>query len=319
LLRCFPPSDVVIATFWTTAHDYLEELGRRGDALSIYFVQDYEAYFYPEGDVETRNRVMASYGLAERRIVKSRWLCDLIESRHGQRCEIVPLGLDLGIFRPRAASPGGRGRPRVVSVARPRDRRRGFAELVAAFRSIHQRRPDIELVCFGTPTEAMPADLGFPYLCLGNVADQNDVAALLSSCDVLIDPSLFQAFGRPGLEAMACGTNCVLTSEGGISEYARHEENCLLVTPGDPRGLADAALRLLGDPVLRDRLRQAGMATAQRFSHVAEAERHLELYRGWLAERTCRTVPSGTEPSLALRRAAAARGASARPAPEPIA
>jgi hypothetical protein len=107
----------------------------------------------------------------------------------------------------------------------------------------------------------------------------------LSSCDVLVDPSLYQAFGRPGLEAMACGTSCVLTPEGGVASYARHDENCLLVAPGDPGAMAKAILRLLDDPALRRRLRDGGRRTAKRFCHTEEARRHLTLYRQWLAAR----------------------------------
>ena len=57
LIRLFPPSDVVAATYWTTAHDYLPELSRRYDFLSVYFIQDYEAYFYSDREIETRRKV----------------------------------------------------------------------------------------------------------------------------------------------------------------------------------------------------------------------------------------------------------------------
>ena len=284
LVRLLPKSDVVVATYWTTAFDYLPELRRRYDFLSVYLVQDYEAYFYPEADVATRTRVVSTYGMAERRIVKSQWLRGLIEGRHGWACEVVPLGLDLGIFRDRGLRARG-GPPRIVAAARPHERRRGFAELVEAMRIIRRRRPDAELVLFGTPEEEMPRGLDLPYTNVGPLSDQNKVAELLASCDVLIDASIHQAFGRPGLEAMACGTSCVLTSEGGVNSYARHEENCLLVRPEDPAAIAHATLRLLDDPSLGRRLRHEGRRTAQRFSHVEEARRHLELYREWLGER----------------------------------
>jgi asparagine synthase (glutamine-hydrolysing) len=285
LVRLFPPSDVVVATYWTTAHDYVPALKARYDFLSVYFVQDYEAYFYPDSDGEKRRQIFATYELADHRIVKSKWLAGLIEQRHGTRCEIVPLGLDLGIFRTEGRRLQ-RGAPfRVVSVARPYERRRGFAEVSQAFRQIHRRRRDVELVFFGTPEEEMPVGLDFPYVNLGAIKDQNRVAELLRSCDVLIDSSLFQAFGRPGLEAMACGTACVLTGEGGVAEYARDGENCLLAPPRDGEAIAEATLRLLQDEALRKRLSVGGVATAGRFSHVQESERHLDLYRGWLRAR----------------------------------
>lgn len=285
LIRLFPPSDVVVATFWTTAHDYLPALRERYDCLSVYFLQDYEVYFYPESDVQTRRKVRSTYAMADRRIVKSRWLKELVESRHGTPCDIVHLGLDLGIFRNRKSSDRLGTPPRIVSVARPHDRRRGFAEAVETFSQVHAARPDVEFVFFGSTDAEMPSDLPFPWINAGRIQDLNKVAELIASCDVLIDSSLFQGFGRPGLEAMACGTACVLTSEGGINEYARHGHNCLMAPPGRPEPMAHAALRLLSDDAWRARLRENGLSTAQRYCHVDEARLHVELYRQWLDEK----------------------------------
>ncbi|MCK6485026.1 MAG: asparagine synthase (glutamine-hydrolyzing) [Phycisphaerae bacterium] len=285
LVRLFPPSDVVVATFWTTAYDYLPALRERYDFLSVYFLQDYEVYFYPASDVETRRKARSTYAMADRRIVKSRWLKELVESRHGTPCDIVHLGLDLGIFRNRKTRDRLGTPPRIVSVARPHDRRRGFAEAVETFSRVHAARPDVEFVFFGSTDAEMPSDLPFPSINAGRIQDLNKVAELIGACDVLIDSSLFQGFGRPGLEAMACGTACVLTSEGGINEYARHEDNCLMVPPARPKPMSDAVLRLLSDDGLRTRLRQNGLKTAERYCHVDEARQHVELYRQWLDEK----------------------------------
>jgi glycosyltransferase involved in cell wall biosynthesis len=178
----------------------------------------------------------------------------------------------------------------VVSVASPGARRRGFLETVEAFRLIHAAQPEVELVLFGA--EAVLPELPFPCTYAGRIDDQQRVAELLSSADVLLDASLWQGFGRPGLEAMACGTVPVLTNAGGMSEYARDRENCLLVPPRDPAAAAAAVLRLLGDADLRGRLRARGPATAARFSHEVEAQRHLALYRRWVEEKRAAEVRS---------------------------
>jgi glycosyltransferase involved in cell wall biosynthesis len=280
LVEAFPESDVVVATFWVTAHRYMRALRERYSFVPVYFIQDYEAWFYPEEDVLHRRNVIHSYLTAEHHIVKSRWLADMVD-QHGHACEIVPLGLDLGVFYPR----GGRrpSRPRIVSVAKPGPEggRRGFAETIEAFRRIHEARPDVELVFYGAEDAAMP-EMPFEYTNVGPIYDQNRVAALLSSADVLLDASLWQGFGRPGLEAMACGAVPVLTNVGGLTEYALDGENCVLVPPGDPAAAARAILRLVDDPARYGRLAANGLQTAARFSHVVEAERHIELYRKWV-------------------------------------
>lgn len=288
LVRLFPPSDVVVATYWTTAHDFLPALRARHDFVSVHFVQDYEVYFYPEDDWENRRKAAACYVLSEHRIVKSQWLKGLIERNHGVPCTQIHLGLDLGVFRNRKTSDELGQPPRVISVARPGEARRGFREVLDVFRRIKAVRPDVEFVFFGTPREHMPTDVPFPYFNAGRIENLDKVAALIGSCDVLVDSSLFQGFGRPGIEAMACGTACVLTSEGGINEYARDGRNCLMCKPRDTAAMAAAVVKLLEDDGLRTSLRRAGLEMARRYCHVDEARRHIEHYRGWLRSR----VPS---------------------------
>jgi len=276
LVDAFPASDIVVATFWTTAHDYLGPLKQRYDFTSVYFIQDYEAWFYDEADYATRRRVVQSYAAADHRIVKSRWLADMV-GRHGNACEVIPIGLDLGVFYPRARRTA---RPRIAAVASVYERR-GFAAIAKAFERVHQARPDVELVFFGLDSASMPP-VPFPYTNAGRITDPNRVAELLSDCDVLMDLSIWQGFGRPGLEAIACGAVPILTNVGGIVEYARHGENCMLVDPRDSAAAADAALTVLGDAALLARLREGGRTTASRFGHEAEARAHLACYRKWL-------------------------------------
>lgn len=283
LIRLLPASDVIIATYWTTAADYMPALRRRLDAVTGYFVQDYEPWFYPDDDVEMRRRVAATYQMTEHRIVKSRWLGEIVRSQHGVGCETVHLGLDLGIFR-RRPRPAFAGRKlRVIAMARPNEPHRGFAELVAVFGELCKRRSDIEFVVFGTREGELPRELPFSFFNAGLIEDMQQVADLIGSCDILIDPSHFQGLGRPGLEAMACGTCTVLPSVGGVAEYARDGENCLTTPPRQPGAIVQAVLRLLDDSMLRDRLIGAGLETVRRFCHIDEAQRHLALYERWVA------------------------------------
>ena len=285
LIRLLPASDIVIATYWTTAAEYLPDIRRRSDAVTAYFVQDYEPWFYPELNVEMRRRVGATYLMPEHRIVKSRWLQDLILSEHGVGSEIVHLGLDLGVFRQRSRAALPRGKWRVVAMARPHEPHRGFKELVDAIEAIHRRRKDVEFVLFGARSGELPRDLPFPFDDAGMIEDMQQVADLIGSCDILIDPSHFQGLGRPGLEGMACGTSVVLPAVGGVTEYARDEENCLTVPRGEPTAIAAAVLRLLNDQPLRERLTGAGLETVKRFCHIDEAKRHLALYQQWIGDK----------------------------------
>lgn len=285
LVRLFPPSDIVIATYWTTAFHVMPKLRERYDFVSSYYVQDYEAYFYPEDEFVLRSQAASTYTMTEYRVVMSQWLKQLIERKHGVACHKIHMGIDLGVFRPRSAKADPKRRPQIVYNARPDAPRRGFSDAVKAFQRVHAERPDVEFVLFGTENKDMPDDLPIPYTNRERIYDPNKVAQMLSDATLLLDSSHFQGFGRPGLEAMACGTPPVLTNEGGVNEYAIDNENALMVSPRDYQGMADRMLMLLNDPELAARLRIGGLKTAQGYCHIDEARIHMEMYESWIARK----------------------------------
>jgi glycosyltransferase involved in cell wall biosynthesis len=82
---------------------------------------------------------------------------------------------------------------------------------------------------------------------------------------------------------MACGTVSVLTDVGGVREYARDAENCLLVPPRDPDAAARAILRLLSDEELHQRLREGGLATSRNYSMRRAARATLDFFEALAA------------------------------------
>lgn len=266
LLQGMPAADVVVATHWTTV-DSVRKLRDAGRAKgAAYLLQDYEPWFYPEEDVESRSRVKQTYEKIPHKIVTSEWLGELLRN-DGYESRTIPLGLDIGFFYPR---PMGRtARPIVLAMARPRTPRRAFDFVVATLARVHDVMPSVEIVLFGEQIDSL--DLPFPYRSAGVVTDNEQLARLYSSARVHFDGSDFQAFGLPGLEAMACGAVSVLTDAGGVREYARHDENCLLVAPRDADAAAAAIVRLLSDEPLAARLRKAGLATSREHSLQRQA------------------------------------------------
>ena len=101
-----------------------------------------------------------------------------------------------------------------------------------------------------------------------------DAVSFLNGLDALVHASVRpEPFGRVVLEAMACGVPVVATRGGGIEEFVRDEENGILVTPGDSDEMADAVSRVLADPNLSDRLREAGL---DQFRRSFTVDRHRE-------------------------------------------
>jgi GT2 family glycosyltransferase/glycosyltransferase involved in cell wall biosynthesis len=278
LVDGFPDVDVVVTTFWPTATEWLPAIRRRQPSLrAVYFLQDYEVWFVPEDDHDVRKRIVDSYGLVDARIVTSHWLAGKLASEHGCQSTVVPIGVDLNVFYPR----GPRApwpRRSILVQARPETPWRGWADAVTTLNSLWQRRHDFEAVLFGCSDEALVRHgrrLDCPHHNAGLITSRDAMAVLYSSCDLLFDPSPYQAFGLPGLEAMACGIPTVLPAKGGLTEYAAHECNTLLA--GETGERMKAIERLLDDDQLRARLVEAGLTTASRFSAVGMARGHLEV------------------------------------------
>ena len=105
--------------------------------------------------------------------------------------------------------------------------------------------------------------------------------ALWRRADVFVLPTRGEAFGMVFQEAAAAGLTAVGTRINAIPEIVQHGATGLLVPPTDPRALADALARLIGDAQLRARM---GAAARARIEQVASFERYAARLRGILRE-----------------------------------
>ncbi len=275
LLENFPESDLAVATFWTTA-PWVRELVQAGRAkVGAYFLQDYESWFYPESDRHTREKVKATYDLIDSKIVKSDWLQELLAG-DGYQTHKITLGMDLSTFYQRDTSKSDR--PKVIAMARPTTPRRGFIHVIEALRLLQEAIPETEIILFGDEN-LKNHHIPFEFKNLGIVSDQDRLAQFYSSADIFLDGSNFQGFGRPALEAMACGAACVLTNVGGVKEYAIHRENCLLVPPKQPEAFAEAMAEILTNKSLKQSLVENGLKTVQNYCHKREARETLSYFQ----------------------------------------
>jgi glycosyltransferase involved in cell wall biosynthesis len=120
-----------------------------------------------------------------------------------------------------------------------------------------------------------------------------DLVLLYNSVDALVFPSLYEGFGWPPLEAMACGTPVVSSDRGGLREVVA-DASCL-VDPEDPRDLARGVVQVLEDAALREVLRRRGSERARAFSWERAFERIQAVYAAVLASEApqARTAAGG--------------------------
>jgi glycosyltransferase involved in cell wall biosynthesis len=160
--------------------------------------------------------------------------------------------------------------------------RKNIARIAAAMKIIANAGLPHKLVVAGKPgwlheeVEAGVADAGRPDLVarIGYVPDE-DVAALYSGADAFCFPSLYEGFGLPILEAMACGTPVVTSYRGSLPEISG--DAAILVDPTSVEAIGEALVRVLTDHGERARLVEAGAARARQFSWEACARATLNL------------------------------------------
>lgn len=111
------------------------------------------------------------------------------------------------------------------------------------------------------------------------VGERTDMPAVYSALDVFVLPSHREGFSRSAMEAAACGRALVLTDIRGCREIGTDQEHLLLVPVRDPRTLAVAIERLIGDPATRERLGSAAeMRSRAAFDQRVVAQRSLSAY-----------------------------------------
>ena len=111
----------------------------------------------------------------------------------------------------------------------------------------------------------------------------DDLPAVYSAASVFVFPSLYEGFGLPPLEAMACGTPCVVSNSSSLPEVTGTA--ALLFNPTSHEGFVDCMNKVLTQPDLMETLRQAGLRQASLFSWKTAAEETLQVYREAIADR----------------------------------
>ena len=114
-------------------------------------------------------------------------------------------------------------------------------------------------------------------VCLTGYLGDEDLRALYSSCSVFVYPSLYEGFGLPPLEAMACGAPVISSQIPAIAEAAGNA--ACLVNPTNVQELSRSIARLLTDKQAREQLSLSGLERVKDFTWEWTARKTLEVYQ----------------------------------------
>jgi len=203
------------------------------------------------------------------------------------------MGVDTGLFHPRAGHGGDRETLSGLGIAGPY--LFGYADILglknvprildawAQLRAQGQGRP-VQLVLMGDPASrqfvrremaALAPNLRRDLIFPGFVTRQQ-LAALYRGARALVFPSLAESFGLCIIEAMACGAPVLTSNTTAMPEVAGRA--ALIVDPCDTAQIRDAMDLLVNDDDEHSRYVEAGLARAREFSWTATAEKTLGIY-----------------------------------------
>jgi glycosyltransferase involved in cell wall biosynthesis len=273
----------------------LRSLYRKAQTLAT--VHDLVSYIYPQTHTPLTNflqKVWLPWGLklATAVVTVSQHsktdLCHYL-GLNREKIAVVPCGVNARFSpiaeegeRERLAARYGIHRPYILYLGDVQARK-NVTGLLQAFARIHETLPARVLVIAGARTWKYEAiysmvdelNLAKDVLFTGYVADV-DAPALYRQADLFVYPSLYEGFGRPPLEAMACGTPVVTSNASSLPEVVG--DAAILVDPHDVDAIAGGMGRGLEDSALRAKLRTRGLTQASRFTWERAARDTITVY-----------------------------------------
>lgn len=200
-----------------------------------------------------------------------------------EKIDVVHLGVDHEVFRS-DVTPTTHRAPYILSVGTLQPRK-NYVMLIRAFnRMCESRCKEVELLIAGQrgwmyeeiEVEAKKSAFADRIHLLGYVGDEM-LPPLYTGATLVAMPSLYEGFGLPLLEAMACGAPVIASNVSSFPEVA--VDAAVLLDPDEPEAWAETMRELLGNEEKRRELRQRAIARAKLFSWQETAQRTLEVYR----------------------------------------
>jgi glycosyltransferase involved in cell wall biosynthesis/SAM-dependent methyltransferase len=273
--------DVSFATHWSTVEPVLTNRDAAREVM--YYVQDFEPWFYPMGSEYLLAE--STYRLGLYHITTGPWCTELLRTKYGAEADYFQFPVDTSTYFPRERT---NSRKTLLFFAKPEMPRRCYSLGVRAIHALHRLRPDIEIVFFGSG-EVDTRSVPFPVRVAG-VLDQDELAKLYSNADV----GLVFSPTNPSLvpyEMMACGL-VVVDVEGELSalNYGGGDDIVLLADL-DPEKMASQVADLLADVSERESRSERGKAFVATFPTEPEMGR---IIRDLIEARLRSREPAGS-------------------------
>ncbi|MFQ5987571.1 MAG: glycosyltransferase family 4 protein, partial [Dehalococcoidia bacterium] len=200
------------------------------------------------------------------------------------KIRMVYPGVDTNVFKSLDGHRKEQGR--LIMVGRTGDRKKGILYLLQALQLLKGDDVDLKLTIVDklTPGDSFALKLVEKYeledtVCFTGRLTTEELVSQYSAAEVAITSSLYEGFGLPAAEAMACEVPVIATKAGALPEVVKEGETGILVPPKNPHALATAIKRLLEDESMRHRMGVEGRKRMERHFSWREAARQiLQVY-----------------------------------------
>ncbi len=198
---------------------------------------------------------------------------------HDRQIAVTPNGLDPQ-WVPQASDAGfmdrhGLSKGFLLFVGNPKPHK-NFSRVLSAFkRLIREDAYERKLVVVGIDPQDLPGDLR-EQVVFFPVSDDRELRLLYSGADLLVAPSLYEGFGLPVLEAMACGCPVLVGDRGALPEIVGDAGR--QVDPYDVNSICVGIRQVLSNKDLSRRMREQGIKRAAGYTWQKTAQKVLETY-----------------------------------------
>lgn len=299
--------DIVVATFCMTASATTAITTMFTKIMPAYYVQDYEPWFITSPFAKPSKRINrdayryinSTYGDAKNHpfmFSKTQWLVDTVYEHHQAPVMKVVPSIDHLIYYPDSTELSSKwektfesGKFEVIAMIRPRtDRRNAEGTLDTLLRLVYTYPERVHITVFGSGVNSVKDVVGdiirlygaAPHRSMELLKDESrvtiaekisgrtELADLYRRSDVFVDMSWWQAFGRSGAEAMACGCIPIMPLHGAGAELCEDGKSCLFMDGQDRDAVFNAIVSLLHDRDRRRELIRNGIDRTYRFSII---------------------------------------------------
>lgn len=255
-------ADISIATAPKTAYEV--NLLDNSKGKKFYLIQGYENW-----DGSSAKYLHESYALNMKNIVISKWLKNIVDKYSNNKSLYLPNGINLSKFK--IYNPIEKRNNHSIAMVYNLGENKGCIYALKVFKKLKRQYHDLSIQLYGSPKRTLDIPNWIKYK---RCANNDEVVKYLNENAIFVCSSIFEGFGLPGLEAMACGCALVTTECKGPREYA-NDQNAIFVNSKNENELYFGLKELLDNPKKRINIAKKGFLNAQKWNIDLSNEKFL--------------------------------------------